>query len=383
MKKIIRTSTQAISLNYLLKGQLLFLNQNYQVIGVSGEDHHLKEVRDREKIKTISIQMQRKISPLKDLISLYQLYLLFKKEKPLLVHSITPKAGLLTMIAGYLAKIPIRIHTFTGLIFPSKTGLLKQILILMDKILCSFATNIYPEGQGVKSDLVKYKITSKPLKVLANGNVNGIDLEYYNPLLFTESDNLKLKSDLGITPLDFVFIFVGRLVGDKGINELIKAFNQISIEMVNVKLILVGTFETELDPLKTETLATLKANKNILALGIQSDVRPYYSISNVLVFPSYREGFPNAVIQAGAMGLPSIVTNINGSNEIIIEGKNGTIIPVNNVNQLVISMKKMVQENEYRISLQQNSRAMITSRFEKSLVWEAILSEYKRLESNV
>jgi len=383
MKKIIRTSTQAISLNYLLKGQLLFLNQNYQVIGVSGEDHHLKEVRDREKIKTISIQMQRKISPLKDLISLYQLYLVFKKEKPLLVHSITPKAGLLTMIAGYLAKIPIRIHTFTGLIFPSKTGLLKQILILMDKILCSFATNIYPEGQGVKSDLVKYKITSKPLKVLANGNVNGIDLEYYNPLLFTESDNLKLKSDLGITPLDFVFIFVGRLVGDKGINELIKAFNQISIEMVNVKLILVGTFETELDPLKTETLATLKANKNILALGIQSDVRPYYSISNVLVFPSYREGFPNAVIQAGAMGLPSIVTNINGSNEIIIEGKNGTIIPVNNVNQLVISMKKMVQENEYRISLQQNSRAMITSRFEKSLVWEAILSEYKRLESNV
>jgi glycosyltransferase involved in cell wall biosynthesis len=311
------------------------------------------------------------------------LYLLFKKEKPLLVHSITPKAGLLTMIAGYLAKIPIRIHTFTGLIFPSKTGLFKQILILMDKILCSFATNIYPEGQGVKSDLVKYKITSKPLKVLANGNVNGIDLEYYNPLLFTESDNLKLKSDLGITPLDFVFIFVGRLVGDKGINELIKAFNQISIEMVNVKLILVGTFETELDPLKTETLATLKANKNILALGIQSDVRPYYSISNVLVFPSYREGFPNAVIQAGAMGLPSIVTNINGSNEIIIEGKNGTIIPVNNVNKLVISMKKMVQENEYRISLQQNSRAMITSRFEKSLVWEAILSEYKRLESNV
>lgn len=383
MKKIIRTSTQAISLNYLLKGQLHFLNQNYDVIGVSGEDHHLKEVRIREKVKTISIEMQRKISPLKDLISLFKLYLLFKNEKPLIVHSITPKAGLLTMIAGYFAKTPIRIHTFTGLIFPSKKGLLKQILIIMDKILCCCATNIYPEGEGVKSDLVKYKITKKPLKVLANGNVNGIDLDYFNPLLFSESDNLKLRNDLEITTKDFVFIFVGRLVRDKGINELIEAFNQISTEESNVKLILVGTFETELDPLKFETLSIIKSNKNILAVGIQRDVRPYYAISDVLVFPSYREGYPNVVIQAGAMGLPSIVTNINGSNEIITDGENGAIIPARNVKILAISMKKMLQDNVFRISLQKNSRAMIKKRFENSLVWEAILSEYKRLESNV
>lgn len=383
MKKIIRTSTQAISLNYLLKGQLHFLNQNYDVIGVSGEDHHLKEVRIREKIKTISIEMQRKISPLKDLISLFKLYLLFKNEKPLIVHSITPKAGLLTMIAGYFAKTPIRIHTFTGLIFPSKKGLLKQILIIMDKILCCCATNIYPEGEGVKRDLVKYKITKKPLKVLANGNVNGIDLDYFNPLLFSESDNLKLRNDLEITTIDFVFIFVGRLVRDKGINELIEAFNQISKEESNVKLILVGTFETELDPLKFETLSIIKSNKNILAVGIQRDVRPYYAISDVLVFPSYREGYPNVVIQAGAMGLPSIVTNINGSNEIITDGENGAIIPARNVKILAISMKKMLQDNVFRISLQKNSRAMIKKRFENSLVWEAILSEYKRLESNV
>jgi hypothetical protein len=154
--KLIRTSTVAISLDYLLKGQLSFLQNYYEVIAVSGNDIHLEEVAQREKVKTISVVMQRNISPLKDLLSLWNLYVLFKKEKPLIVHSITPKAGLLTMTAGFFAGVPIRIHTFTGLIFPSKTGFLKRLLIIMDKLLCKFATHIYPEGNGVKQDLINF-----------------------------------------------------------------------------------------------------------------------------------------------------------------------------------------------------------------------------------
>lgn len=383
MKKIIRVSTKAISLNCLLKGQLFFLNQNYDIIGVSGEDHHLKEVREREKINTISIEIHREISLFCDLLSLYKLYLLFKKEKPLIVHSISPKAGLISMLAGKMAGVPIRMHTYTGLIFPSKTGFLKKILIMMDKVMCYCATNIYPEGQGVKNDLIQYKITNKPLTILANGNINGIDLLHFNPLLFSKSENLKLKKELGITPEDFVFIFVGRLVGDKGINELIKAFSQIASEKPNVKLILLGFFESDLDPLSSETMSTIKSNNSIVSIGYKSDVRPYFSISDVLVFPSYREGFPNAVIQAGAMGLPSIVTDINGCNEIIVEGKNGTIIPIKNTNSLYKSMNKMLEDQDYRIYLQQNARNMIINRFDNIQVWKAILAEYKRLECNV
>ena len=152
MKKLIRTATVPISLNVLLKGQLQFLNKNFDVIAISGHDEHLLEVENREGIKTISVAFERQIAPFKDLVSLFKLYKVLKKEKPFIIHSITPKAGLLSMIAGYFANVPIRMHTFTGLVFPTRTGFMQQLLIAMDKILCHFATHIYPEGNGVKND---------------------------------------------------------------------------------------------------------------------------------------------------------------------------------------------------------------------------------------
>ena len=380
--KLIRTSTVSMSLDYLLKGQLSFLQNYYEVIAVSGNDIHLEEVAQREKVKTISVVMQRNISPLKDLLSLWNLYVLFKKEKPLIVHSITPKAGLLTMTAGFFAGVPIRIHTFTGLIFPSKTGLLKRLLILMDKLLCKFATHVYPEGNGVKQDLINFGITRKPLKVIANGNVNGIDTDYFNNNNLSELENQTLKNALGINPNDFVFIFVGRLVGDKGINELITAFKKFNSTDA-IKLLLVGPFEQELDPLLVETLHEIKVNVNIISVGFQKEVRSYFAIADALVFPSYREGFPNVVLQAGAMNLPCIVTDINGSNEIISDGINGIIIPAKNNLKLYEVMLKLVNDTLLRENLQKHSREMIVSRFEQKMVWEAILEEYKRVESNV
>ncbi|MGV0969254.1 glycosyltransferase family 4 protein [Empedobacter sp. ULE_I136] len=400
--KIIRTSTIPLSLNILLKGQLRFLANYFEVIGISSEGTDLKEIERREDIKTIAIQMERGISPIKDLISLFKLYVQFKKEKPQIVHSITPKAGLLTMLAGKMAGVPIRIHTFTGLIFPTKKGIMQKLLIKMDQLLCWSSTNIYPEGNGVKNDLIEYKITNKPLKVLANGNVNGIDLNYFSKDCNSEQIQSKLKKELGIQPDDFVFIFVGRLVGDKGINELVEAFQKLEIRDLKLgissehqisslqspisnsqsripKLLLVGPLETELDPLKEETLKEIELNKNIISVGFQKDVRPYFAISNALVFPSYREGFPNVVMQAGAMELPSIVSNINGCNEIIVEGENGTIIPVKNAEAITVAMQKLMEDKDYYLSLKNNARPMIQARYEQSVVWSALLDEYNSL----
>ncbi|WP_438965812.1 glycosyltransferase family 4 protein [Flavobacterium sp.] len=382
-KKIIRTSTIALSLNVLLKGQLSFLNNHYNVVAVSGNDEDLKEVEKREQVHVHAIEMQRQISPLKDLISLIKLYLYFKKEQPQIVHSITPKAGLLSMIAAKYAGVPVRMHTFTGLIFPSKRGLLQRILIFMDKILCCHATNIYPEGQGVKNDLLSYKITTKPLKIIANGNVNGIDVDYFNVNQVSMEQQNQLKNELGILTDDFVFIFVGRLVGDKGINELIEAFKQVSKQFSTSKLLLVGLFEEKLDPLHSETLNEISQNKNIISVGFQKDVRFYFSIANALVFPSYREGFPNVVMQAGAMSLPSIVTNINGCNEIIIENYNGLVIPVKNTIAIFDAMRKMVEDVDFYNDLKQNSRKRIVDNYEQNVVWKAILDEYKSLEKYV
>lgn len=407
--KIIRTSTIPLSLNVLLRGQLKFLSKRFDVIGVSSKGDDLIEVENREGVKTISVEMERGISPFKDLVSLFKLYQVLNKEKPQIVHSITPKAGLLTMLAGKLAGVPIRMHTFTGLIFPTRTGAMQKLLIKMDQLLCLSATHIYPEGNGVKNDLISYKITSKPLKVIANGNVNGIDLDFFSKEHFSTEQLLDLKEELGIQPNDFVFVFVGRLVGDKGINELVAAFkeletrNQESSTLVSnpnplvsspqslvpspqspvpskvPKLLLVGPLETELDPLKSETLKEIETNPNIISVGFQKDVRPYFAIANALVFPSYREGFPNVVMQAGAMELPSIVSDINGCNEIIVEGENGTIIPVKNVEAISTAMQKLMEDKAYYLSLKNNARPMIQARYEQQVVWNALLDEYNML----
>lgn len=381
--KLIRTSTIAASLNILLKGQLTFLNKNFDVVAVSGADSHLHEVLEREGVRIGDVAMNRTIAPISDIISLVKLYQLFKKEKPFIVHSITPKAGLLSMVAGKCAGVPIRMHTFTGLIFPTKTGFLKRILILMDKILCWHATHIYPEGNGVRNDLLAFNITKKPLQVLANGNVNGIDTGYFNKLDVQEKDSLALRKELGVGETNFVFIFVGRLVRDKGINELVEAFELIFAKHSGVKLLLVGPFETELDPLEPKTMDCIHQNSAIISVGFQENVRLYFSIANCLVFPSYREGFPNVVLQAGAMGLPSIVTDINGSNEIILDLENGLIGPVKNSRFLFEAMQTLIEDVELYDKLKLNARAMIVSRFEQELVWNSLLNEYKRIIHHV
>lgn len=247
----------------------------------------------------------------------------------------------------------------------------------MDQLLCWAATNIYPEGNGVKQDLINYNITSKPLKVLANGNVNGIDLDFFSPKQISEDQKYQLRNELNFDPQDFVFVFVGRLVGDKGINELVDAFK--SFDNSNVKLLLVGPLELKQDPIKEATIKEITNNKNIISVGSKSDVRPYLAISDVLVFPSYREGFPNVVLQAGAMELPCIVTNISGCNEIIEEGKNGIIIPPKNKLAIANAMNFVIENKDKKEFFRKNARSMIESRYNQKLVWNAILKEYNSL----
>ena len=380
--KVVRSSTIAQSLDVLLKGQLGFLNEHFEVIAVSGYDHHLENVSKREKVKIKGLVMERKISLLKDLYSLFLLIRYFKSERPIIVHSITPKAGLLTMVAGKIAGVPIRLHTFTGLIFPTKKGFIQKVLIKMDKVLCWAATNIYPEGNGVKNDLISYKITKKPLKVLENGNVNGIDLKFFNPDNFAGADIDETKKGLNIDKDTFVFIFIGRLVADKGLNELVSAFKKLLDthgDKISPKLILIGSHEPKLDPLSPQTLNEIESNNNIISLGFKEDIRPYLSISNAMVFPSYREGFPNVVIQAGAMGLPCIVTDINGSNELITNSINGTIIKVKDEGSILLAMSNMMNDKEYYKNRKISIRTLIAEKYTNEIVWSALIKEYRDL----
>ncbi len=378
--KLIRITTVPISLEKLLEGQLTFMQQFYNVTAISADKEKLQQLGERTKVPTYHIEMSRQITPIKDLMATYKLYKFLKKEKPHIVHSHTPKAGIVGMLAAYLAKVPVRLHTVAGLPLMEATGIKRKVLNFVEKSAYRLATKVYPNSKGLYDFILSARFaTTEKLKVIGNGSSNGIDTNYFNPTIFSDIERKVLRQKLNIPISAFVFIFVGRLVGHKGINELVTAFSKLSLASKEVRLLLVGPLETELDALSDATLAEIHRNKNILSIGFQQDVRPYFAISNTLVFPSYREGFPNVVMQAGAMGLPSIVSNINGCNEIIIDGENGLIVPKKDTNALQKSMETLVLDNHLRNRLQLNARQHICSNYERMEVWAQILDEYRNL----
>ena len=378
--KLVRVTTVPISMDKLLHGQLRFMSTNFEVVAISSDREYLERVGVREGVRTFPIDMSRKITPLADFLAICKLYFFLRKEKPLLVHSHTPKAGLVAMIASKLAGVPHRLHTVAGLPLLETIGLKRAILNWVEKLIYVCATNVYPNSFGLHDIIVQNKFChSSKLKVLGNGSSNGIDIEYFNTSLFTESQNLALRKQLQIGQSDFVFVFVGRLVSDKGINEMVAAFERHQTNYPLSKLLLVGDYEADLDPLLPFTLQAIKTNDAIITTGFQADVRPYLALSNALVFPSYREGFPNVVMQAGAMGLPCIVSNINGCNEIIKEGVNGVIVSVKNTDDLLLFMNEFVENSHLFNQLQANSRAMIAKRYNQQVIWEAIKKEYIQL----
>ena len=375
--KLFKLATVPISLNLLLKGQLNYLSSYFEVHAISGQGKDLESVSFREGVKIKPVSFRRKISLIYDLVSLINLCIYFIKEKPEIIHSITPKAGLISMLAGKISGVPIRVHTFTGLVFPNKKGLFQKLLILTDKILCWASTNVYAEGRGVKFDLLNYKITDKEIKIIANGNINGIDCEYFDKNQVNDHEKNCLKNEYKIANDDFVFLFVGRIVGDKGINELVSAF--LKLKNSKTKLILLGSFEMKLDPILPHTIERINTCREIICPGFQEDVRKFYAISNVFVLPSYREGFPNSLLQAGAMGLASIVSDVNGCNEIIKNGINGIVIPPRDQEALYLSMRTLLDNHSFRNLLSSTSREIVFLNYTNNVVWESLVKEYNQM----
>jgi len=382
MKKLIRVTTVPISLDKLLGNQLSFMKQYYEVKVISSDPEALKRVAEKYNVTYHSIEMTRKISPIKDLLAVWNMFCFLRKEKPDIIHTHTPKAGIVGMLAAYFAGVSVRMHTVAGLPLMESSGIKRKILMAVEKLTYACATHIYPNSLGLKHFIIQNKLAKKEkLKVIANGSSNGINIEYFKPDKVGENQKLLLKKELGILENDFVFVFIGRLVKDKGINELVKAFSLLMKEEIydstKCKLLLVGPFEYELDPLELSTVREIEENNSIISTGYKDDVRPYLAISNVLVFPSYREGFPNVVMQAGAMEMPVLATDINGCNEIIENGCNGILFPPKKIDSLLNCMRQIKNDKVLYDFLKLESRNSIVRRFQQELVWQELLHEYE------
>ena len=378
-KKIIRTATVPLSLDLFCRGLLRDLSARYEIIALSSPQPELDSIRKREKVRTISVPMARKIAPFSDLKSLFELIRVFRKERPDMVHSITPKAGLLSMMAAKWTRVPVRIHTFTGLIFPYEKGWKRRLLMTTDRLTASCATHVIPEGVGIRDDLIRFKITRKPLRVLGNGNVRGIDLSHYVRTEKLSRSAADLRNYYNIPDEGFAFIFVGRLDRDKGIDELVQAFRKLEQEYPNAHLFLVGAEEPEGKSILDETKEIIARDDHIhLSDGWQADVRPWYAAADALVHPSRREGFPNVVIEAGAMGLASIVTDINGSREIVKDGQNGTIVPAQDPEAMYAAMKDFLDHPE-KVQEMAAAARDLSKRYEQKYVRQCLDVFYKEV----
>ncbi len=378
--KLVRITTVPVSLRLLLKGQMKYMKQRgFEVVMISSPAEDIDLLEEQEDCEVITLPMERKISLFSDLQALIRLKRILKNLQPDIVHTHTPKAGLLGGLAARWAGVPVRLHTIAGLPWMEAKGPIRWLLKLMEKLTLLNVHRAYPNSKGLLQFLHNEGVgkNNSKLKLLGHGSSNGIDCNYFSRDSVEKAFAEDLRKNTGLSADGWVWIFAGRLVREKGIQELLQAFTTILQDYPGDQLWLLGDEEQERDPLRLEDKTLIDTHPSIIRWGFQKDVRPYFSAADVLVFPSYREGLPNVPLQAGAMECALILSDINGCNEIVEEGVNGLLVPPKTVEPLMAAMRKIRCDSDMRDRFGQKSRERIQSLYSREQIWKLIEGEYR------
>ncbi len=379
MPKLIRVTTVPLSLKLLLAGQMKYMSeQGWEVIMVSADGREIPQIEKVEGCRHEVIPFTRQITPLQDLKCLMALTKLFKKEQPDIVHTHTPKAGLIGMMAAKRAGIKARIHTLAGIPAMAAEGNKKSLLEKAEKWTYNAATAVWPNSKGLYDFVVEKQLCPEDkLEIIGPGSSNGVDLSQFNRGVLKE--NHLVAATMRIMPgeNDFIILAVGRLVGDKGIAELVDAF--LGSKIVNkAKLVLLGSYEKELDPLPADTTKKIDDHPRIVQIDWTDHVAHYMALSDVLVHPSHREGFPNVLLEAGAMQLPIICSDIIGNRDLITQQKTGLIFPVKDKNVLREALEFAFVKREKMAELANNLLVEIEEKYERSKIHQSIFEAYQK-----
>jgi glycosyltransferase involved in cell wall biosynthesis len=383
MPKLIRITTVPIALKYLLAGQMRFMKEHgFEVIMVSADGEGREDVIIQEGCEHRIIPMTRKITPFADIKSLWKLYKLFKKERPDIVHSHTPKAGLLSMIAAKFAGVKIRVHTIAGLRFMTSTGATRKLLIQMEKLTARFATHVWPNSFSLLKYIKDNKLVpSNKLEVIGGGSSNGIRLSRFSSAALNTDHLKEVKELVRYDEKNTYLLCVGRIVKDKGIEELTRSFLKLYEQNKQLRLILVGSFEDELDPLSADIKKLIKDHPAIILTGWREDVEYFMPLAFALVHPSYREGFPNVLLQAGAMNCPVICSRIEGNVDVVEDKITGLLFEAQDEDSLFEQLKNALSNPEMLKSYSQNLLQKIQQQFDQSVLHQKILDKYNSLLS--
>lgn len=383
MPKLIRITTAPISLNVLLPGQMRYMREHgFDVLMVSSDGPELKTVLEREGCRHHIIPMTRKMTPLGDLRCLWLLYRLFRKEKPDMVHSHTPKAGLLAMLAAKMAGVKLRLHTVAGLRYVTTKGFGRQVLITMEKITGWAATHVWPNSFSMMRFMLENKLVAAgKTEVIGQGSSNGVNLSRYNPDRLLPEKTEAIKQKIQYAPSLFYFLSVGRIVHDKGMDELLLAFARVYDKYPMARLLLVGAFEDEVDPVSARARELIQTHPGVIHAGWSNEVEYYMHIAQALVHPSHREGFPNVLLQAGALGCPVLCSRIDGNIDIVEDGHTGLIFTVKNEDELYARMEWALTHPLEIKQLASNLRLRVQTHYDQPVVAEQLRQKYLSLLS--
>jgi glycosyltransferase involved in cell wall biosynthesis len=378
-KTLIRITTVPMAFKVLLAGQPKFMSENgFNVIMISADGKEVESLKEQENCEHIIVPMTRKITPLQDLVSFFKLRKVIKKYKPDIVHTHTPKAGLLGMLAARSLGVKVRIHTVGGLPLIIETGFKRWLLMLTEKLTYFGATEVWPNSRSMMNFIIENKLANaKKLAVIDNGSTNGIDLKKFSKQYLNE--DVKNKIEESLPHLDGLKILcVGRMVKDKGIEELVTVFERLQKDYP-LQLILVGPFEPHLDPLSSQTLDIIINNPAITHITWSDSIEYYMSLADIFVHPSHREGFPNVILQAGAMHLPVICSNIPGNADIIQNEKTGLMFEVKNEDDLYTKLKFAIENKERTEKIAHALFEEVTQLYNRKRIHGVILDTYNRL----
>jgi len=321
-------------------------------------------------VEIIGIPICREINLISDLKVLFLLIRLFYKSNYLLVHSVSPKAGLLAMLASFMTKIPVRLHTFTGQVWATKYGIGKNLLRWLDRLINALATIVLIDSHSQQDFLIENKVVKKTSSiVLGEGSISGVDLDRFraDPVIREQ-----VRLDLTTPENIIVFLFLGRIKKEKGILELAEAFSRVHQKYKNTALWIVGPDEDSLYP-KLERITGIRL------IPFTNSPERYMAASDVLCLPSYREGFGSVIIEAGACGVPSIGSNIYGLNDAIVDGETGILIPLKSVTELENAMELLVDDSKLRHKMGEAARERSVSIFSQNILTEQLVDLYKSL----
>ena len=377
--KIARVSTVPFFVLTQLRAQIDALNASGMAVTViASNDEMSDELAASRSFTYVPVNIEREINPVKDFLSLIALVGVFRKNKFDVVHSTTPKAGLLCAIAGFFSGATIRLHTFTGQPWVTMSGIKRSILKLCDKVIGALNTHCYADSVSQKDFLVSNGIIkAEKISVLGAGSLAGIDLDRFDPHRYTLEKLSALRNSLNITEAGKVLLFVGRITPDKGIRELVSAFSEIVQKDNDVFLVLVGPFESAGKTVVSQ-VTDVKVRNNIKVVGYSDEPEKYMALADLLCLPSYREGFGTVVIEAAAMGTPTVGTNIYGLSDAIVDGETGVLVPVRDSGALETAIVSMLSNPPLLSAMGVAARNRAITDFGSKTCSDLLINEYKR-----